>query len=200
MISDLVLASNETIPTGLATILYFLCKYPQHQERIADEVVGVCGKTSLPTARSIPLLPYTRAFCYETLRCGNPFPITLTHMTSADSSVLGYTIPRHSMVIMNAYHVSRNEREFAEPLRMMPERFLNDKGQFDKGNSMLQFGRGGRGCPGEDISIKILVLVTGALVQRMRVEGEAGELLDFVADGGTLRPRRFDVTMRARDA
>jgi cytochrome P450 len=52
----------------------------------------------------------------------------------------GFNIPEGSIVLANAWAIARDPANYDEPLKFMPERFLNTR-ELDPANYVFGFGR-----------------------------------------------------------
>lgn len=55
---------------------------------------------------------------------------------------MGYTIPKHAMVIPNLYSVSMDPDYWHEPTKFNPSRFLGDAGKLIKIEAFIPFSAG----------------------------------------------------------
>ncbi|KIJ34578.1 hypothetical protein M422DRAFT_263358 [Sphaerobolus stellatus SS14] len=132
-----------------AFILVMMC-HPEIQARAQEEIDRVIGRGRLPKISDRGSLPYVEAVIKEVLRWASVSPIALPHATSADDEVLGYKIPKGTMVIVNLWAMLHDEAVYAEPFKFDPTRFLGEKQQPDPRD--VVFGRGRRSCPGQHIA------------------------------------------------
>jgi cytochrome P450 len=73
MAASNIFAGSDTTAISIGAILYYLCKYPQHKEKLMEEIfaeadAGRIGRTNVPykVARD---MPYLQACIQEGLRC-----------------------------------------------------------------------------------------------------------------------------------
>jgi len=162
----LFLAGHDTTAAALAWVCYLLARYPQVQERVADEVRTVLGGQN-PTAEDITRLPYTEAAIKETLRLYPPAWIWFAREAVEDVEIGGYTIPKGGIVYATPWVTHRDPRWFSEPERFDPDRFL--PGRFERlpPCAYFPFGAGPRGCIGNVFAMTEMVLVMACLCQRI---------------------------------
>ncbi|KAG0708159.1 cytochrome P450 [Suillus ampliporus] len=123
--------------------------HPDVQSRGLAEINGVCGDKA-PSFEHRPSLPYIEAICREVLRWHPVAPLGLPHVTSQDNVYEGYLIPKGSLVMVNGWALSRDERVYPDASRFDPQRHLTSEGKL-KDDSLaghFGFGFGRRICPG----------------------------------------------------
>ena len=91
-----------------------------------DEVVGLerCVEPC-----DIARLPYMQAVVKETFRKHPPAPLLIPHMSWEACQVAGgYTIPKGTRLIVNAWAIGHDPEVWKDPEVFMPERFLGRMG------------------------------------------------------------------------
>lgn len=126
--SSLIEAGSDTSRVAIQQMMAAAACYPewaQKARKLLDEVLGENAER-LPSLKDRPALPYITAVVKETLRWRpfnqSGFPRTL----SEDDEYEGYRFPAGTEFTWNAYSIALNENEYDDPLRFIPERFLND--------------------------------------------------------------------------
>uniref|UniRef100_A0A0E0FIX7 Cytochrome P450 n=1 Tax=Oryza nivara TaxID=4536 RepID=A0A0E0FIX7_ORYNI len=89
--------------------------------------------------------------------------------------ILGYTIPAHTRVVINAWAIGRDPAAWGQqPDEFSPEKFLN--GAIDyKGQDfeLLPFGAGRRGCPGIVFGVSAMEIALASLLYHFDWEAAA---------------------------
>ncbi|KAK7888834.1 hypothetical protein WMY93_024394 [Mugilogobius chulae] len=98
---DLFTAGTETTTTTMYWALLFMIYHPDIQEKIQAEIDTVVGSSRLPSMQDRDNLHYTNAVIHEIQRMGNIIPLNVMHMTTRDTTLENYTIPKGVMVIGN---------------------------------------------------------------------------------------------------
>jgi len=126
--SSLIEAGSDTSRVAIQQMMAAAACYPEwarKARKLLDEVLGENAER-LPSLKDRPALPYITAVVKETLRWRpfnqSGFPRTL----SEDDEYEGYRFPAGTEFTWNAYSIALNENEYEDPLRFIPERFLND--------------------------------------------------------------------------
>ena len=108
-----------------------------------NELDTVVGRGRQPTTDDRPNLPYCDATLMEVMRIRPVLPVSLPHMTSADASLEGYTIPKGTIVIPNLWAVHHDRKEWDNPQEFHPNRFLSPDGQtVEKNEAWMPFSIG----------------------------------------------------------
>lgn len=113
-------------------------------------------------------LPYLQSVLKETMRLHPTAPLLLAHRALIDVEVCGYTIPKHTPVLVNAWAVARDPMYWDKPKEFIPERFMVDgSAEMDfRGTnfSFIPFGSGRRICPGLALGVRMLHLLLASLI------------------------------------
>ncbi len=134
-------AGSETTSTTLRWAILFCATYPDIQERVFKEVSENLGTEKFPQYADRNLTPYTEAMILETLRHGTTIPLT-GRQSSEDIYVDGYRIPKGTPVFNNIWAVNWNPKNYPEPEKFKPERFLTPDGKLKKDEKFYPFSIG----------------------------------------------------------
>lgn len=110
-------------------------------------------------------LPYLNAVIKETMRLHVIAPLLLPHRAEKEVEICGFTIPKHTLVLVNAWAISRDTAYWENPTKFEPERFLSTDFDF-RGNqlSFIPFSAGRRICPGISLGVRMLNLLLANLL------------------------------------
>jgi cytochrome P450 len=92
------------------------------------ELDAVCGHNAerLPSFEDWDRLPYMQAVIKETLRWRpNVNPTGFPHALTQDDQYEGYVLPEGTVVTINNWALSLDPKEYSEPTKFHPDRFLN---------------------------------------------------------------------------
>jgi cytochrome P450 len=152
-----------------------LINHPRAMHKAQNEIRAVVGNTSHVTKDHVDKLPYLKAVFKETLRLHPPLPLLIPREPPADAQILGYTIPAHTRVVINAWAIGRDPAAWGQqPDEFSPEKFLN--GAIDyKGQDfeLLPFGAGRRGCPGIVFGVSAMEIALASLLYHFDWEAAA---------------------------
>ncbi|ODM98759.1 Methyl farnesoate epoxidase [Orchesella cincta] len=198
---DMLLAGSETTSNSLCFAILYMMLYPQVQDEVHKELVGVVG-----TANTISLdyrhkLPYTQAVLMEVLRLSNVSPAAIPHtIMERDAIYKDYKIPKDTIVMINLYSVHMNKEHWIDPEAFRPERFLHNGRRLIKDEHVIPFGVGKRSCLGESLAQSSLFLYFTTLVMNFKFETVPGHLSPSEEPvlGFTLSPMPYNTVVTCR--
>lgn len=172
------------------------------QVRLQQEVDKVVDRSRLPSIEDQLELPYVMAFIYEVMRFTSFVPLTIPHSTTTDTSIMGYTIPKNTVIFINQWSNNHDPAMWSHPETFDPQRFLNQNGALDKDltSSVLIFSLGKRRCIGEELSKLQLFLFSALIVHQCHITGDPARppKLDYNY-GLTLKPHAFSIAVSLRE-
>ncbi|XP_051803054.1 cytochrome P450 2J4-like isoform X1 [Acanthochromis polyacanthus] len=172
---DLFGAGTETTTTTLHWGLLYMMYYPDIQKRVQAEIDAVIGSSRQPSMTDRENMPYTDAVIHEIQRMGNIIPLNVVHMTSRDTTLDKYTIPKGTMLFATLHSVLHDESMWETPHSFNPQHFLDQDGKFRKREAFLPFSAGKRVCLGEPLAKMELFLFFTSLLQRFSFSAPPGE-------------------------
>ena len=170
LLQELLSAGTDTSSSTIEWTLAELIKNPRCMNIVKEELVGEINSQEdddgLVKESTLPNLTYLEACIKEALRLHPPAPLFLPHRAVESCQVMKYTIPKDSMVLVNFWAISRDPKNWEEPLVFKPERFISSSSLDYKGNDLqfIPFGAGRRICPGLPMAAKHVPLVVASLV------------------------------------
>ncbi|XP_046583890.1 cytochrome P450 2C15-like [Haliotis rubra] len=158
--------------------LLHLLHYPEVQEKCFQEIKEQIGLEKRPTMMDKSKLPYVEATYSEVLRNADMVPTAVPYTVTSDVQFMGYTFPEGVTVIPVLNSVLHDQATWGDPQNFRPERFLDDKGKFQKREEFVPFSLGRRACLGQPLARMELFLILTSLIQKFK----------FVPPSGTLQP------------
>ncbi|CAB3981358.1 steroid 17-alpha-hydroxylase 17,20 lyase-like [Paramuricea clavata] len=146
--------------------------YPKLQSKIHEELDEVVGRDRLPNRKDAENLPYLQATLCEVGRISRVARLVGTNAIR-DTTIAGYHIPKGTLVCLNISRMLMDEREWPEPQKFEPERFLDGDGKFvgwNKLHGFLPFGIGRRECPGQSLARIMLFSFASLLLHHYKFE------------------------------
>ncbi|NXP05543.1 CP1A5 protein, partial [Thinocorus orbignyianus] len=205
LVNDLFGAGFDTVTNGISWCLMYLVTYPHIQKKIQEELDQTIGQERRPRLSDRGMLPYTEAFILEMFRHSSFVPFTIPHrqVTTRDTVLNGYYIPKDRCVFVNQWQVNHDEKLWKDPLAFKPERFLNAEGtEVNKvdGEKVLIFGLGKRRCIGEPMARWQIFLFLSTLLQQLEFSVCGGKKVDITPMYGLImkhkRCEHFQVKQR----
>ncbi|XP_027883527.1 cytochrome P450 2J2-like isoform X4 [Xiphophorus couchianus] len=172
---DLFFAGTETTTTTLHWGLLYMIYYPDIQERVQAEIDAVIGPSRQPAVTDRENMPYTDAVIHEIQRKGNIIPLNVARMTTKDTTLDKYSIPKGTLVMATLHSVLHDESMWETPHSFNPQHFLDQDGKFRKREAFMPFSAGKRVCLGEQLARMELFLFFTSLLQRFKFSPPPGE-------------------------
>ncbi|XP_062856169.1 cytochrome P450 2F2-like [Trichomycterus rosablanca] len=199
-ILNLHAAGTDTTSNTLLTAFLYLMVHPDIQEKCQQEIDEVLEGKAQVTFDDRHNMPYIQAVIHESQRIADTVPLSVFHCTTADTQLMGYSIPKGTIIIPNLSSVLNEEGQWKFPHEFNPANFLNDQGQFVKPDAFTPFSAGPRTCLGEGLARMELFLILVTLLRRFKFvwPEDAGEP-DFTPIYGitvTPKPYRMEVRLR----
>jgi len=171
-ITNLFIGGTETTSTTLRWGLVFMIENPHVLQRVQqeiDEYMSTKSNGSHVKMEDKQYLPYTVATTLEIQRCGNIATLggSTMHRNLEDTTLHGYHIPKNSFVAANFYAVHVDSRQFSDPHKFDPTRFLSeDQKSIRRPAAFIPFSIGKKSCPGESLAnMEIFLFFTNLVLQ-----------------------------------
>uniref|UniRef100_A0A3Q2Q9S2 Cytochrome P450 2U1-like n=1 Tax=Fundulus heteroclitus TaxID=8078 RepID=A0A3Q2Q9S2_FUNHE len=193
---DLYVAGTDTNSEDVIFCSYFF----DPSERCQHEIDRVLVGKDRVTFEDRLAMPYTQAVIHEIQRIANTVPLSAFHCTTKDTELMGYSLPKGTMIIQNLNSVLREEGQWKFPHEFNPENFLNEQGEFIKPEAFMPFSTGPRMCLGEGLARMELFLITVILLRKFEFiwPEDAGEPDFTPVFGVTLTPKPYTMKVRLR--
>lgn len=156
-VMTLLLAGHETTSNSLTWIFYYLCEFPEWQERLHAEFKNLNKRAADLTHADLGQLKIFRHVIQEALRLKPPIP-AIGRMTLDKDTFSGYEVDAGMSVSFFPYVTHRDPRFWDEPEKFNPERFANRPEKRDD-FTYYPFARGARACIGEELAMVESVLI-----------------------------------------
>ncbi|KAL8238779.1 hypothetical protein R6Q59_015346 [Mikania micrantha] len=165
LLMDVIIAATDTTSTMVEWVMAEILHNPDVMKKVQDELTEIVGMNNIVEECHLSKLTYLDGVIKETFRLHPPLPLLVQRCPDESCIVAGYTIPKGCIVYMNVWAIHRDPKIWADPLEFKPERFLNDKWDYNGNNlKFLPFGSGRRICPGIPLGEKMLVYILASLL------------------------------------
>ena len=199
-----LVAGHETTASALCFAICMLCKYPEIQSRLRDEV-----RSSLPDPRSptssvssndIGNLLYLNAFCNEVLRLYSPTPITI-RVPTHDTTLLGHFVPKGTTIFMSSWATNANKDLWGEDaVEFNPDRWLGEgkakTGGVESNYAFLTFLHGPRSCIAQNFAKGEFACLVAAWAGTFETRFANADYVMEIKNGLTLSPKDLEVKVQ----
>ncbi|KAM3609398.1 uncharacterized protein V6R79_014182 [Siganus canaliculatus] len=199
---DLHFAGTDTTSNTLLTGFLYLMTHPHIQERCQQEIDTVLEGKDQVCFTDRYSMPYMQAVIHEVQRVANTLPLSVFHCTTKHTELMGYSIPKGTLIIPNLSSLLNEEGQWKYPHEFNPENFLNDQGEFVKQEAFMPFSAGPRVCLGEGLARMQLFLITVTLLRKFKFiwPEDAGEPDFTPVFGVTQTPKPYCMRVQLRAA
>ena len=189
-------AGHETTATAMTWAVYLLCKHPDVQTRLRDEVRN--GLTSIDdsstpmTTPDLDRLPYLHAVCSEVLRLIPPVRLSLREAVR-DTTVQGQFVPAGTCLVLAPMATNTAVALWGDDAgEFRPDRWLDASARPDAGRAnyaFMTFLHGPRSCIGEKFARAEFACLMAALVGRFEMELKDKDREVEIMGGITSKPK-----------
>lgn len=169
-------AGSETTANTMTGWTYFMLRHPEARARATAEVRAAFASPRDIKWETVRALPYLNATLEEALRLFSPAPSNQPRVVPACGAVVaGCPLPSGTTVSVAPWAAVFSARNFADPERFAPERWLDEGGAdpryaADRRGASQPFSTGPRGCMGKNLAYFELRLVLAHLLWHFDLE------------------------------
>ncbi|MFS7894409.1 putative valine N-monooxygenase [Helianthus anomalus] len=178
-IVEIMIASIDNTSNAIEWAISEMIDKPTILKRAVEELDHVVGCQKLVEECDLPQLNYLKACIKETFRLHPFIHFVPPHVSTMDTTVAGYFIPKGSHVILSRFGLGRNPNVWANPLQFDPDRHLLSEGNqvvlSDSDLRLILFSTGKRGCPGITLGTTMTTMMLARMVQGFTWEAPCNE-------------------------
>ncbi|KIX06698.1 uncharacterized protein Z518_04674 [Rhinocladiella mackenziei CBS 650.93] len=172
----LIIAGSETTATFLSGATYYILRHPAVYTRLVREIRHLFSNYEDITMVKTNELKYLPAIVEETFRIYPPSPNAFPRIVPGKGEwIEGRWVPGNTTVGVNQYSASRDPRNFFEPEKFLPERWLPqsmhaggdlpaENFAADQKQVVQPFSFGPRNCIGRNLAYAELQLILSKLL------------------------------------
>ncbi|KAL6883409.1 hypothetical protein ACP4OV_010823 [Aristida adscensionis] len=162
---DMFGGGSETSSTTLNWCMTELLRNPAAMAKAQAEVREACKGKSRITEDDLEGLSYLKLVIKEVLRLHTPSPILLPRLCRETCKIMGYDIPKGTVLFTNVWAIGRDPKYWDDPEEFKPERFQDNQRDYKGTNyKYLPFGAGRRICPGINLGVGNFELALASLL------------------------------------
>ncbi|CAL2259549.1 unnamed protein product [Prunus armeniaca] len=196
LLMDMMLGGTDTSSNTAEFAFAETMNNPAVMGKAKQELDDVVGKGNIVQETHIFKLPYLQAVVKETLRLHPVLPLLIPHCPSETCIVGGYTIPKGSRVLVNAWAIHRDPSNWEDPLDFDPDRFLHGKWDYSgRDFNYLPFGSGRRICVGTAMAERMTVYTLATLLHSFDWKLPQGEELDLSEKFGIVMKKKIPLIL-----
>ena len=173
----LMMAAHDTITSSATSLVYYLAKHPEWQDKLRAEALAVTGGHEL-AYEDLGKLEQTEMAFKEALRLIPPVP-SLPRRALRDFEFGGYRIPAGSGVGINIHWTHHAEEYWPEPEKFDPLRFTREAEKARHKYAWVPFGGGAHMCLGLHFAYMQVKVLMAQLLSRYRIRLAEGAEVDW---------------------
>jgi len=162
---DMFAAGSDSSSNVLNWCMTELVRTPEAMAKAQAEVRGAFKGKAAIAEDYLNGLSYLKLVIKEALRLHTPAPLLLPRVCRETCRVMGYDVPKGTVVFVNMWAICRDPEYWDDPEEFRPERFENSDLDFKGTNyEFLPFGAGRRICPGINLGVANIELALASLL------------------------------------
>ena len=156
---------HDTTTSGISWTLYCLAKYPEHQEKIREEVRNVLMGREWLDYDDLKDLKYTQWCIKEAMRLYPPVPEVFRKL-SKDTELDGVVVPQGTSVVVNMVALHHHPDIWENPDEYDPLRFHPSNVDGRDPLAYTPFSAGHRNCIGQNFALNEERVVIATIINR----------------------------------
>ncbi|KAH7389842.1 cytochrome P450 [Pyrenochaeta sp. MPI-SDFR-AT-0127] len=201
-----IIAGADTNAITVSNVCYLLCRQPEYQEKVYQEVRYLpTTSDGLIADEHLVGKPYLLGVINEALRLYPPVPTGLQRVTPPEGAIIaGRFVPGAMVVTTPTYSLHRDTRAFVEPDSFIPERWHSRPELILRKDAFVPFGYGTYNCAGKPLAMLQLRMVIAMVIKHFELSFDPGQeakcqrYIDDQADCFTLHLEPLPLLLKER--
>ena len=169
---------HDTTTSGMCWTLYCLAKYPEHQEKVREEVRSVLMGREWLEYDDLKELKYTQWCIKESMRLYPPVT-DLFRVLSEDTEIEGVLIPKGTRAIIKMFHYHRHPDFWENPNQFDPLRFSPANSEGRHPFAYIPFSAGQRNCIGQNFALNEEKIVVSTIINRFKLTLDPEQEIEY---------------------
>lgn len=178
----MLLAGTDTAVITIEWAMSLLLNHPNSMQKAWLEINAYVGNDRLVNESDYSKLNFLQSVINEAFRLFPGVPVILPRESSDDCTLSGFDIKKGTILLINAWSIHREEKQWEDATSFIPERFGTDGAEGS--NKLLMFGGGRRICPGGLLARRVVCLGLGSLIQSFEWERIGPDAIDLTEEPG----------------
>ncbi|XP_076931534.1 cytochrome P450 CYP82D47-like [Bidens hawaiensis] len=181
--------ATDTTTATLTWALSLLVDNPLVLKKAQQELEKHVGRERKVEESDMHNLVYLQAIIKETMRLYPVVPLLVPHESIEDCIVGGYTVPKGTRLLLNAWKIHHDPQIWTNPFEFRPERFVTSEKDIDvKGRNfeLIPFGSGRRVCLGMSFALESMQLILASIIHEFEFQNPSNEQIDMTESGGLI--------------
>ena len=177
----LMMAAHDTITSSATSLVYYLAKNPEWQDKLREELRAITGGEGRALGyEDLARAELTEMAFKEALRMMPPVP-SIPRRALEDFELHGYHIPAGTPVGVNPTFVHNDPEIWDNPEKFDPMRFTREAEKARHKYAWVPFGGGAHMCLGLHFAYMQIKILMAHLLTRYRIEVAEGYAPDWQA-------------------
>ncbi|MFS7938177.1 putative tryptophan N-monooxygenase [Helianthus anomalus] len=178
-IIEIIIASIDNTSNAIEWAIAEMINKPTILKRAVEELDHVVGRQKLVEEHDLPQLNYLKACIKETFRLHPLIHLVPPHVSTMDTMVTSYFIPKGSHIMLSHFGLGRNPNVWADPLGFDPDQHLLGEGKqvvlTDSELRLISSSTGKHGCPRIMLGTSMTTMMLARMVQGFTWEAPCNE-------------------------
>ena len=170
---------HDTTTSGMCWALYCLARYPEHQQKVREEVNSVLSGREQLTYDDLKELKYTQGCIKEAMRIYAPVD-AIFRETDEDMELEGHLIPKGMIISIPINFIHNNPHVWPNPEEYDPTRFFPGNAEGRDPYAYLPFSAGYRNCIGQNFALNEEKTVIASIIRHFKLTLDENHHVEFI--------------------